>query len=254
MPADDRFEVSARLAGQRKVRESEQLYLQDLDLVDDDFSGRKLRGFTAVASRFTRCRFERMKIDHASFGAGTVTSSYVECSFDGSRIRAPSPGYARFERCSFRDVRLKEWICWTTEFVDCVFSGRAEKVIFGATVFDDDRAVLRRSTNEFRGNDFRDMELRDVDFRAGIDLSRQLLPDSDEYVLLSNAREAIVRARAEVSAWDDDRRREDALRLLRLFSQDVDDGQEDLFLRPATYARHHDAEVLRELFGMLGGA
>jgi hypothetical protein len=81
------------------------VHLKDVDVGEDDFSGRKLRSFAPAASRFERCRFKRMKIDHACFGAGTAMSSYVECSFDGSRIRAPAPSYARND---FRDMDLRD--------------------------------------------------------------------------------------------------------------------------------------------------
>jgi uncharacterized protein YjbI with pentapeptide repeats len=230
---------------------SDHLHIEDADLVAEDFSGRKLRGFSAVASRFERCRFERMRIDHASLGAGRLMSHYVDCSFDGSRIRAPAPGSARFERCSFRDVRLKEWICWTAEFVDRVFTGRAEKCIFNGRLPEEDEADLKRSHNEFRSNDFSGMELRDVAFRSGIDLSRQVLPGGDAYVYAEDGQAAIVRARADVSGWDGDAARELALRRLRLFERQLAQGQQQLFVRKDDFIDRGSASAMHELFALL---
>ncbi len=96
------------------------------------------------------------------------------------------------------------------------------------------------------------MDLRDCSFRLGIDLAQQILPTGDGYLLLLKAREAILRARAEVSLWDDDSRREDALSVLRLFFEAVNDGQEQLFLRLDNYTEHGEPDAIRDLFALLG--
>lgn len=82
---------------------------------------RSRRGFTAADSM--GCGG-----DSTCFGAGLRRSVYVECTFNGSRVEASYPGIVRFERCSFRDVHLRRWICTRVEFVDCIFTGRAEGV------------------------------------------------------------------------------------------------------------------------------
>ena len=172
-------------------------------------------------SRLTRCRFERLKVESASFGTGLRPTVYTECSFDGSRLGGTGWGRARFVRCSFRNVRLRGLFGFDAEFVDCVFTGRAEHCVFnGAPNADLDqvrelatgwptcrrqRAALQRrideappdrTANEFRGNDFSGMELIDVDFRDGIDLTAQRFPPGDEYAIVLDASAAIARARA----------------------------------------------------------
>lgn len=90
-----------------------------------------------------------MRIEDAGFGDGADVSEYVECSFDGSRIQAVAPGRARFVRCSFRDVKLKGWLCWDAEFVDCVFTGRGDELRFFGQPSDCVRDELGRDRNEW---------------------------------------------------------------------------------------------------------
>jgi uncharacterized protein YjbI with pentapeptide repeats len=256
--------------------------LEGEQLVGKDFSDRKLVGLTVIDSRLARCRFERMDVETACFGAGLLTSEYTECSFDGSKFAGTGWGRARFVRCSFRDVHLKGLFGFDAEFIDCVFTGKAESVVFHGSPVESledvqaladevaelldpgERAALQaridrasraeprnspdRSVNEFRGNDFRGMDLVDVDFRRGIDLTRQVLPAGEDYVLVADARAAVVRAREQVRFWDDAKAREFALAKLRDLMRDVEDGQEQFFLRASEW-RTDDGE--RALFRLL---
>jgi hypothetical protein len=103
---------------------------------------------------------------------------------------------------------------------------------------------LGHPVNEYRGNDFSGMEFEDCAFRGGVGLNEQVLPSRRDYLLVPDARGAVVRARAEVALCESDTRREEALALLRLFVEDVDRGQEQLFLRPADYAPYDDLKRL----------
>ena len=85
---------------------------------------------------------------------------YEACSFDGSKIDCGAPGVARFVGCTFRDVHFVSFFGLSVSMIDCVFSGRLQKVAFyGAN-------PESRKRNEFRGNDFRDARLDDVAFRV----------------------------------------------------------------------------------------
>jgi uncharacterized protein YjbI with pentapeptide repeats len=205
-----------------------------------DLSGQRLGTFVASASNFRRCRFEDMVIDSATFGGGDEPTLYYKCSFDRSEIAAVDPGRARFVACSFRDVRLDNWLCAEVEFVYCVFSGEAHNMVFDA----------RQSANEYRGNDFSDMDLRDVAFRGGVDLSQQALPEGDGYVHLPDAEWSLRRAAGEILGWEDEARRENALAVLALFEQDVRGGQRQLLLRRSDFEQH-DADTLWGLFDAL---
>jgi uncharacterized protein YjbI with pentapeptide repeats len=272
---DEPLVVTARLGKRRRIRDSDFLTLDGEDLVEEDFSDRKLEGLSISDSRFSRCRFERMDVESASFGDGLMMSEYTECSFDGSRFEGTSWGRARFVRCAFRDVRLKGLFGFDAEFVDCVFTGRAEGLVFNgrpitgmeqvqaladkvADLLDPaeraalqeriDRAPPDRSVNEFRGNDFSGMDLVDVAFRGGIALTEQRFPADDGYVIVADARGAIVRAREQVRFWEDDADREFALAILRDRMKEPEEGQEQLFMRADDW---REDEAYRALFGLL---
>lgn len=87
------------------------------------------------------------------------------------------------------------------ELIDCTFSGQLRKAIFNGTVHEDDRLNAGQERNKFHGNDFSAMRLIAVDFRTGIDLTRQKLPSGPDYVYVPNAAEAVRQARAAVLGW-----------------------------------------------------
>ena len=105
----------------------------DSNVEDGDFSGRRLSYLSVVGARLTHCRFERMRIEQAYLGSGGAASTYVGCSFDGSSFDILFAGFARFERCTFRDVNITEWRGETAELVNCVFTGRIKRAIFWGT-------------------------------------------------------------------------------------------------------------------------
>jgi hypothetical protein len=53
------------------------------------------------------------------------------------------------------------------------------------------RAPMLREINEFHGNDFSGVELVSVEFRRGVDLTRQVLPTAEGYLYLPDAGAAI---------------------------------------------------------------
>lgn len=226
----------ARSVGKTRIRPDQQILLDHEDLHGADFSGRRLVQFAAAGSRLEACRFDGIRIEDASFGGGRETSEYVECTFDGARMRLNSGGHARFVRCSFRDVDLRDWFCFTVELIECTFGGRLRKAFFNGTVPEEKVASAGRERNEFFGNDFSEMALIEVGFRTGIDLTRQKLPPGPDYVYVPEAAEAVQRARASVIRWEDIDRRRAAMALITVLERTVAAGQHQLLLRPADFA------------------
>lgn len=228
----------AKSIGTVKVDDSRRVVLDHVRLHGVDFSGRRLTQFSSAGSSLVACRFEKAVVDDASFGGGLEMSEYVDCRFDGARIRFGPGGFARFVRCSFREVDLRDWFCFAVELVECTFSGRLRKAYFNGTVPEDKGQYVGRDRNEFRGNDFSGMELIDVAFRTGIDLTEQRLPSGPEYVYLQNAVAAIRRARASVISWQDLDRRQAAMALIRSLEYELAAGQRQLLLRPKEYSTY----------------
>jgi uncharacterized protein YjbI with pentapeptide repeats len=118
-------EIRARIKGRIDVPKDAYLTFEGAERVGETFSGRKLDKMRMSASSFTGCEFTDMRIGNWVTGGGrTTVTTYTECAFDRSRIRFNPGGLARFERCSFRDVDLRDWMCFETELVDCVLTGR----------------------------------------------------------------------------------------------------------------------------------
>jgi hypothetical protein len=166
--------------------------------------------------------------------------------FDRSRIRFNPGGLARFERCSFRDVDLRDWTCFETELVDCVFTGRMRRSFFNGTVREELVEALGRTSNEFRGNDFSGMDLIDVGFRTGIDLSLQRLPTGEQYVYLADAERALQRARERVIASGRVRLRGehgDVVPVIDVALKNVRNGQRQVLVRKDDYSRIPQAEL-----------
>lgn len=144
-----------------------------------------------------------------------------------------SEGYSRFERCSFRDAVITDWICFSLELIDCDFAGaRLEQCVFNGEVPRKDARRLKRSRNEFRGNDFSQAELIGVGFRTGIDLNLQKLPHSSDYFYVSDLAKAIRIGRAHLDDFDDADVRESVVIFLDQAEDDLRDGQEQALYRP----------------------
>lgn len=231
------LEVKVRTTGRMTVREDQLLRFKHQHVVDMDFSGRKVLQLAATGSKIERCRFDKVRAESCAFGTGKELSEYIDCSFDGLRFRHGNGGYSRFVRCHFRNVDLQEWFCYSTEFIDCTFSGRLRKAIFMGSVPEDERSFVRREHNEFRGNDFSAMTLEDVAFRNGIDLTLQRLPSGPKYLHVPDAEDAVRRARTAVITWRDLERRRDALVLINILDREVQNGQRQLFLCVDDYGK-----------------
>jgi hypothetical protein len=235
-PDEYPWKIESRVVGYGTVDPTEHISLDYEKHCEADYSGRKLKHFGAVGCRFERCGFENMRIDSFAFGSGHHQSEYIDCKFDGTRVYTMLGGFARFVRCSFRNVDIRKWKwCEQTELIDCVFTGRLEECIFCGTVPEKDRSWVGREQNEFRGNDFSGCDLIDVSFRTGIDLSQQKLPTGPMYLYLPDAAAAVARARAAVSEWYDLGMRNQGLSLLKSIELESQGGQRQLLLRADDY-------------------
>lgn len=231
------MDFEAREVGRVRVRKEDYVRIADQHLVDHDFGGRRLRQFSASGSQFERCRFDDAVIDSATFGSGRTPSEYVNCSFDGARLRMGPGGYARFVDCSFEKTFIEHWFCFAVELVGCTFSGKLKKVFFNGTVPADKRADVGRITNQFAENDFSAAKFRDVGFRTGIDLRLQRLPSGPDYTYLEDAVAALARARVALDAWEDLEAKKQAQSVLTVLEEDVGAGQHQLLIRVDDFAR-----------------
>lgn len=94
--------------------------------------------------------------------------------------------------------------------------------------------IVGRLRNEFRGKNFRDADLFDVDFRKGIDLSLQRLPDKPQYVYLPDAAAALNYVRGVVADMPDPPST-DAAQMLAILEKEITGGQVQLLLRTESH-------------------
>lgn len=241
------MKIEAKVVGEVAVDSSQYVTLDHVQLSGEDYSGRRLKSFCAIGSRFESCRFNNVSFDRLGFGGGQELCEIVECSFDGSHFKIGPGGFTRYIRCSFRDIEIERWFCFETEFIDCVFSGRLTQCIFNGTVPEEDRAWVRREKNEFRRNDFSGCDFVDVTFRTGIDLEQQRLPNGPDYLYVPDAAAAIARARRGLADWmpgTELQRR--ALVLVNVYADAVNNGQQQLLIRPSGHCKA-PAKIPREV-------
>lgn len=257
----------ARVVGRGHLPEDQRLVLDHVKLSGQDYSNQELGQLCVIGSRLENCRFDGLRMlrqSYASFGEGTEPSEYINCSFDGAKIYITS-GLARFVNCSFRNVDLRDWLCLTTELVDCTFSGTLRDAIFHGRVPEeklrvlgrviDWRAMTGREVNEFHGNDFEAMEFINVDFRTGIDLTQQRLPVGPQYLYLPDAAKSLTRVRSELTGRDGDpESRRVALTMVDGWLEGViTDGQRQLFLREKDFYgfRELPRDAVEKIFALL---
>jgi hypothetical protein len=193
--------------------------------IADFVAGRPVTEFAVATARFERCSFGGLELEEFSAGEDVTASEYVDCVFDGMRIDQMS-GRARFERCSFRDVRLSNLRGNSISMIDCVFTGILDMAVFcGRALFGD------AAENEFASNDFSGAELASVDFRFGLDLSRQVLPSGSGYLYVGDLRAALTFARDRITALPESDERAHLLQYLDIYDREVQHGQRQALLR-----------------------
>jgi len=181
------------------------IYVDKETVVDRDYSGVKSPQLESHGSTFTNCRFDSMRIDCFKFASGKKRSVYRDCSFDGIRIKRVMGGLVRFERCSFRNVLISGWSLQACDLVDCVFTGKMKSGRGGGSFWGAPmshwQTQFKKRVNEFRGNNFSDCALVDMDFRTGIDLRLQVLPQGPDYFYIEDGKSAIKRAMKAHKTW-----------------------------------------------------
>lgn len=196
--------------------------LQRATVADVDFARASFDRLAPSGCTFVDCDFRHATLDKRLLPLFTARSRNVfrGCRFDGADLRGIDPHASRFEQCMFDDADMSGWNATTAEFVDCHFSGRTAHIRFYGRPWGPAAAQLepKRSTNEFRGNDFRGADLVDVTFVMGIDIGKQKWPDGPDYVRLDRIHQRLTRGRAEILRWKDLEARSDALQMVQALS------------------------------------
>jgi hypothetical protein len=223
--------INVRSKGKVNMDPNDFLTIKNEKLKNADFSNKKLVRFCAVDSIFENCNFEKMRLECLSAGAGPGYSEYINCSFDGSKIKMFTPGHARFINCTFKKAILNDMFSFEADFINCVFSGKMKGIVINGSVPKEMRLALGREKNEIYGNDLSGVEMDDVGFRTGVDLSQQKLPDSDDYLYLPNPTIILNQAKEIIiNEWSDSIMKTNCLLTIQTREETVAEGQKQLFL------------------------
>jgi hypothetical protein len=150
-------------------------------LVDLVLPRGEVRGLTIAGEPYRSIVVKGTTIVEATFADATVAfrtgmkgdqAVFRDCGFSASKLEL---GNARFERCTFENVRLPAGV-GLAEFVDCSFRGELEGVRFEGSPPAAD--AFGRVTNEFRGNDFSGALMPGCAFRH-VNLGAQRWPADD---------------------------------------------------------------------------
>lgn len=215
---------------------SQVFVLKNVNSQNDNYSGKKIHSFVVVKSHFSQCQFKNLSVEDMCFGcSGEIssvedfkiehTSIYEDCNFDGSRLDGIWAGHAKFIRCSFRNVYIRDLNFGDCQFIDCVFSGKLHRINF----FGKPR-MSRRKFNEFRGNDFSEVEFFDTGFRGGIDLTKQKFPQSDRYIYAYNGIDFINKLKAALSQIQNEKLKKQVNTVIKVCEYFLKEGQKQLFL------------------------
>ena len=161
--------------------------------VAERFGNLKLDGFSVIESSLSRCVFENIRARSACFGEGLQQSVLEDCVFRRCHLVFGAVGNVRLVRCQFESCRLENVMGTKLELIECAFQDTTiKKGVFHGRVEASAEVRSQRTLNEIRDNDFSQAELDDVDFRGGVDLTRQKLPTSDEYLFVRDTYKALA--------------------------------------------------------------
>lgn len=206
--------------------------LDRVNLRGADFSGRKLKiGVQVFESELRECLFEDMKIGQASWGSGQKQSCYFECSFNRTRMGMKSPGFAKFERCSFEDVVIRDMHTGALDLIGCRVSGTLTDAIITARPESFQVDMYGRERNVIEGNDLSEANLVGVSFRGGVDLTRNRMPSGPNYLTVLDGRRVLGSVKESLLRLPPSAERDEALVLVGVDLGNLVDGQEHVFLR-----------------------
>mgnify|MGYP000929763872 FL=1 len=206
-----------------------------------DFSGLRIDYFSIYNSTFRNCDFRKIKIQRASWG-GNGSVVFEDCVFDGARIVFNCNLRVVFHNCSFRDVVLSRWGFREIELVGCTFTGRLRHCAFNG------RGGLEPDApaNTILDNDFSGAEFIDAEFRWGVDLTRQRLPEGLDVFYTPDAAATITAAQNRLDQITDTKLHKDMENKLEVLARYPRLGQEQLFVTKGTFTKT-DWPVLRAL-------
>lgn len=175
--------VSANTIGSKSEPRS-RLVISEQSQTNVAYEKLNLDAISVANAHFLECRFESIKAKSVSLGSGLKKSTYTRCVFKECDWTFGAIGDVRFVDCVFNGCKLTNLYGVSVEMLRCSFPAtRIRRAVFHAFDPDSTSPSFRRH-NEFSDNDFSQSVMIDVDFRGGIDMSKQNWPIDGDHVLV----------------------------------------------------------------------
>lgn len=203
-----------------KVLEVDSFKLTGVKWNDLDFTESKLKYLLFDFSKIHNCCFDACDCERwavfnsqvadttfrganlrtASLGAAKWTSrnSYINVDFSEADMRGTAYSSAEFVGCVFRNTKLDKVNFQGSSFIDCVFEGELNEVIFNRKGFD----APRVAPNEMKRVDFSRAELKTVEFRE-LNLEDVIFPENDKHIIVNNYIETLDRILEKLNSCTD---------------------------------------------------
>ena len=200
---------------------------------DERFEKARWTAISISASQLDRCIFEDVHSESVNMGGGLTQSAYTDCVFQDCDFVFGAIGNARFTRCRFLRCRLSHFFGTQLEMIDCAFPETSiRQAVFHGASSTAQKGFPARERNGFIGNDLSSADLVDVDFRGGIDLTKQILPSGPDYIYIADtgiAASIVGEWAAELDPASPDTKQAKSLqRMLEFYHSD---GQKQQLLR-----------------------
>jgi hypothetical protein len=177
-----------------------QLALNGEVRTSERFENLRLDCISVIDSHLSHCTFSNIHARSVSLGGGLTQSTYADCVFEDCSWIFATVGNVRLSRCEFHRCRLSDLVGTKLEMVRCTFDQTSiRKGVFHGIQSSAVPGHPTRKRNEFSENDFSGADLIDVDFRGGIDLTRQRLPTGGGYLFVGDTCRALEVAKQLLS-------------------------------------------------------
>lgn len=143
----------------------------------------QLEDFRVWATKFNDCSFRETKLRGSALGAvqDGKRNVYSGVDFSGADLCETAYTATVFERCIFRNSKLKRIDFQTSTFTDCKFEGELHDVLFYQRAYGGESFP----PNEMLNVDFRQAKMHDIGFR-GLTLEHVKLPNDSDHIVIRN--------------------------------------------------------------------
>ncbi len=225
----------------------DRVILENGNFKKQNYANRKLASIWLVNAKVEGCIFENLNVNNVVLGGGKKESFLENCRFINSKLNIVS-GFATLINCSFENVTIGEMFALKMQFINCKFSGKLQKVVFDAEVPKSYQALIGRDKNIFEGNDLSEAFFDDVDFRGGIDFSKQIMPKNDDYLYIYNP-EIINLAKIRLQEVNNKNYADELFVWINGAEYDLKRGQNHFFIKLSDWTKkQEEKEEIRAIF------